>query len=237
VPLPPLSEVAFKGFDHHGQYSEAEHTDMDRAKKEEAEKLLNDWWMRRMNPRMGWEQLLKEDKSRLDNGLSVYHAYDDETRCGRAIAHCYVNATPAQVMGVYVDRRTAASTSSEVVDLSYTTATTLSQVPIPIPAVSNRDALYRSANFRDSQEKYARERSQSFRGSAFLLPLTLLLAQVRGRRLFGGGRAEATAAGRGADGFDRCVRGEGGSGKRGGEERGFENVPAGLQVRERDGLH
>ncbi|GMI43239.1 hypothetical protein TeGR_g13293, partial [Tetraparma gracilis] len=72
---PPLSEVTFKGFDHNGEFNPAEHTDVDRAKKEEAEKLLHDWWMQRMNPKMCWEEMLKEDESRLDHGLSAYGRY------------------------------------------------------------------------------------------------------------------------------------------------------------------
>jgi hypothetical protein len=95
----PLAEVTFKGFDHNGEYSVAEHTDTDRAKKKEAEELLHDWWMQRMNPKMGWAEIFKEDGSRLDHGLSSYHAYDKETQSGRAMAHGYVNATPKQVMG------------------------------------------------------------------------------------------------------------------------------------------
>jgi hypothetical protein len=95
----PLAEVSFKGFEHNGEYSVAEHTDMDRAKKKEAEELLHDWWMQRMNPKMGWAEIFKEDGSRLDNGLSGYHAYDNDTRRGRAMAHGYVNATPKQCMG------------------------------------------------------------------------------------------------------------------------------------------
>ncbi|GMI25561.1 hypothetical protein TeGR_g10462 [Tetraparma gracilis] len=86
---PSLSEVTFKGFDHNGKFNPAEHTDLDRAKKEEAEKLLHEWWMQRMNPKMGWTELLKEDMSRLDHGMSGYHAYDKEARNGRAMAHCY----------------------------------------------------------------------------------------------------------------------------------------------------
>jgi hypothetical protein len=69
---PAISEVTFKGFDHNGEYNTAEHTDVDRAKKEEAEKLLHDWWMQRMNPKMRWTEMLKEDKSRLDHGISAY---------------------------------------------------------------------------------------------------------------------------------------------------------------------
>ncbi|GMI55003.1 hypothetical protein TeGR_g1890, partial [Tetraparma gracilis] len=69
----PLSEITFQGFDHNGEYNETEHTDTDRAKKEEAEGLLHDWWMQRMNPKMNWTEMLKEDTSRLDHGMSGYH--------------------------------------------------------------------------------------------------------------------------------------------------------------------
>ncbi|GMI53207.1 hypothetical protein TeGR_g7560, partial [Tetraparma gracilis] len=69
----PLAEVTFKGFDHSGEFNTAEHTDMDRAKKKEAEELLHEWWMQRMNPKMGWTEMLKEDESRLDHGMSGYH--------------------------------------------------------------------------------------------------------------------------------------------------------------------
>ncbi|GMI53769.1 hypothetical protein TeGR_g8563 [Tetraparma gracilis] len=96
---PSLSEVTFQGFDHNGEYNTAEHTDVDRAKKAEAEGLLHDWWMQRMNPKMNWIEMLKEDKSRLDHGMSGYHVHDKESNRGKAMAHCYVNATPAQVAG------------------------------------------------------------------------------------------------------------------------------------------
>jgi hypothetical protein len=96
---PSLSEVTFKGFDHNGDYNTAEHTDLDRAKREEAEKLLHEWWMQRMNPKMGWEEILNEDKSRLSEGVTGFAKYDDVTRCGEGMAHCYVNATPKQVCG------------------------------------------------------------------------------------------------------------------------------------------
>ena len=81
------------------KYNPAEHTDVDRAKKEEAEKLLHDWWMQRMNPKMGWTEMLKEDGSRMDHGLSGYHKYDKDTHEGMAMAHGFVSATPKQVMG------------------------------------------------------------------------------------------------------------------------------------------
>jgi hypothetical protein len=150
---PSLSEVTFKGFDHNGEYNPAEHTDMDRAKKEEAEKLLHEWWMQRMNPKMCWTEMFKDDGSRLDHGLSGYHAYDNESRCGRAMAHGYVNATPAQVAGLYVDSRTESAGSEEVFESSYTTRTALIQIPIPIPTVSDRESLYRAVSFRNEEER------------------------------------------------------------------------------------
>jgi hypothetical protein len=115
-----LAEVAFKGFDHHGKHNPAELIETDKARKAEAEALLLEWWMGRMNPKMGWEELLKEDKSRLDHGVSGYHAYDKESRCGRAIASCTINATPKQVMGLYADdRRTRATPNQDVIETTY----------------------------------------------------------------------------------------------------------------------
>ena len=146
-----LSEVVFKGFDHNGEFNPAEHTDVDRARKEEAEKLLHEWWMQRMNPKMGWTEMLKEDGSRLDHGMSGYHAYEAETRRGRAMAHGYVNATPAQVAGWYADSRSSVG-SSEVLERSYTAKTELFQIPIPIPTISDRESLFKRVWFRNDKE-------------------------------------------------------------------------------------
>jgi hypothetical protein len=148
---PPLSEVAFKGFDHNGEYNLAEHTDTDRAKKEESAKLLHDWWMQRRNPMMGWTEMLKEDKSRLDHSMSGYHTYDHESRCGRAMAHCFVNATPAQVAGLYADARNARMVS-DILESSYTAEIGVVQIPISIPTISDRESLYRSVWFRNDQD-------------------------------------------------------------------------------------
>jgi hypothetical protein len=148
---PPLSEVVFKGFDHNGEYNTAEHTDTDRAKKEEAEKLQHDWWMQRMNPKMGWTELLKEDKSRLDHGTSGYHKYDKETRSGYGVARAFVNATPKQVAGLFADSRNRLG-SGEALDFSYTTMLGVIQIPIPIPTISDRESLYRSAIFKNDKD-------------------------------------------------------------------------------------
>ncbi|GMI54410.1 hypothetical protein TeGR_g4367 [Tetraparma gracilis] len=120
-PEVPIAEATFKGFDHHGRYDSGEHTDTDRAKKEEAEKLLHDWWMQRMNPKMGWTEMFKEDGSRLDHGLSGYHAY-------------------------FADRGRTKALAAEVLDSTYTAETRLMQIPIPIPTISDRESLYRSVN-------------------------------------------------------------------------------------------
>ncbi|GMI30069.1 hypothetical protein TeGR_g6473 [Tetraparma gracilis] len=129
---PSLSEVTFKGFDHNGDYNTAEHTDLDRAKREEAEKLLHDWWMQRMNPKMGWEEILNEDKSRLSEGVTGFAKYDDVSRCGEGMAHCYVNATPKQVCGWYANNLlTDKSESYERLEQTYTTSVNIMQIPIP----------------------------------------------------------------------------------------------------------
>jgi hypothetical protein len=140
-----------KGFDHNSEYNPAEHTETDKARKAEAEALTHDWWMQRMNPKMGWTEVLKEDESRLDHGLSGYHTYDHESRCGRAMAHCYVNATPAQVAGCFADRRNN-DLSSEILESSYTTMVGFVEIPIPIPTISDREALYRSVWFRNDRD-------------------------------------------------------------------------------------
>jgi hypothetical protein len=149
---PSLSEVVFKGFDHNGEFDEAEHTDTDLAKKEEVEKLLHDWWMQRMNPKMGWTEMLKEDGSRLDHGMSGYHKYDKESSCGMAMAHGFVNATPKQVAGLYADARSAALLSTDSLESSYTAEIAVLQIPIPIPTVSDRETVYRSAWFMNDQD-------------------------------------------------------------------------------------
>jgi hypothetical protein len=148
---PPLSEVTYKGFDHANEFNPAEHTDTDRLKKEEAVALTHDWWMQRMNPKKGWTEMHKDDGSRLDHGMSGYHAYDQESRCGRAMAHCYVNATPKQVAGYYADLRNRLG-SGEALDFSYTTMLVIKQIPIPVPTISDRESMYRSATFKNEQD-------------------------------------------------------------------------------------
>ena len=130
----------------------AEHTDTDRVKKDEAEKILHDWWMQRMNPKMGWTEMLKEGGSRLDHGMSGYHTYDHDSRCAEGMAHVFINATPKQVTGLYADPRNSVATSQDVLAQSYTTETGLLQVPIPIPTVSDRELMYRSVWFRNDQD-------------------------------------------------------------------------------------
>jgi hypothetical protein len=52
---------------------------------------VHDWWMQRMNPKMGWTEMLKEDKSRLDHGMSGYHKY---VRAKQAQRSCPAAAHP-----------------------------------------------------------------------------------------------------------------------------------------------
>jgi hypothetical protein len=139
---PSLSEVTFKGFDHSNEFNPAEHTDLDRAKREEAEKLLHDWWMQRMNPKMGWKEILNEDKSRLSEGVTGFAKYDDVARCGEGMAHCYVNATPKQVCGWCVSPQL----------ITRTAPTTLTNLPLRslrslagTPTTSSQTSLNRTS--------------------------------------------------------------------------------------------
>jgi hypothetical protein len=57
---PDLAEATFRGFDL-DSYDPSELTAADNVKLHEADKLLNDWWMSRYNPKMNWKETLKED--------------------------------------------------------------------------------------------------------------------------------------------------------------------------------
>jgi hypothetical protein len=100
--------------------------------------------MQRMNPKMGWTEMFKEDGSRLDNGVSGFHSVDKATHCVNSMAHCYINATPKQVMGLFRDPRNSFAQSTELLRESYTSEEFVSQIPIPIPTISDRELLGRS---------------------------------------------------------------------------------------------
>ena len=78
--------------------------------------------------------------------------YDEKERYGLSLAHCIVNATPKQCMGYYADRRNASSFNDEVdiVATSYTTALELLLIKSPVPTVSDREALFRTCFFRET---------------------------------------------------------------------------------------
>jgi hypothetical protein len=43
--------------------------------------------------------------------------------------------------------------AAEVLDSTYTAETSLMQIPIPIPTISDRESLYRSVNVRNEQDR------------------------------------------------------------------------------------
>jgi hypothetical protein len=105
--------------------------------------------MGRMNPKMGWKEILNEDESRMSKGVTSFVKYDHEARCGKGMAHCFVNATPRQICGWYAHDLTKAYDGFERVDATYTTSLNVTQIPIPLPTISPREALTRSAWFRN----------------------------------------------------------------------------------------
>jgi hypothetical protein len=83
--------------------------------------------------------------------MSSYHKYDKETRSGYGVARAFVNATPKQVAGLFADSRNRLG-SGEALDFSYTTMLGVIQIPIPIPTISDRESLYRSAIFKNDKD-------------------------------------------------------------------------------------
>jgi hypothetical protein len=148
----PLSEVTFKGFNHHGQYDPAEQTDVDKTKLEEAKGLVKKIWDNRMNPKSGFKEIVKPDGYNPNGDVRCFMMYDEKERYGLSLAHCIVNATPKQCMGYYADRRNASSFNDEVdiVATSYTTALELLLIKSPVPTVSDREALFRTCFFRET---------------------------------------------------------------------------------------
>lgn len=102
VVIVPLPEAVFKGFNHYGTYNPALHTAADRAKTAEAVELAKTWWSQCNEPGEAWKELSQPDGSQFELGLQAYSVYDAKDRCGKAIAHCYMDATPSQVMAWYV---------------------------------------------------------------------------------------------------------------------------------------
>jgi hypothetical protein len=92
-----------------------------------------------MNPAMGWTEVLGEDGARLEKGVTGYQAYDEESRSGRAIAQCSINATPKQVMGLFMDPRGQANLESDRVEESYTGGISALVFPSDVATISDRE--------------------------------------------------------------------------------------------------
>jgi hypothetical protein len=54
---------------------------------------------------MGWIKFSGKDGGPLELGAEGYQQYDEVERFGKSIIRIFINATPAQVMGVSVDGR------------------------------------------------------------------------------------------------------------------------------------
>jgi hypothetical protein len=80
------------------RYNEGEHDDVDKRKLQEGKTMIATAWNDRYNPAKGWEEFLDEDGSRPDGGITGFSQYDPITRCGTAISHAVIDATPTQVM-------------------------------------------------------------------------------------------------------------------------------------------
>jgi hypothetical protein len=142
---PSLAAVTLMGFDHNGQYDESEHTETDAAKMAEATKMMNDWWVQRMNPRFGFSPVLGEGSAPLELNVQCLYALDEASGRGRGIGHCIIDATPAQTMGFYADRRNKTHVGAEVIDSTYTTSLELLQL-------ADKEVLYRSVFKRTKGE-------------------------------------------------------------------------------------
>jgi hypothetical protein len=144
----PLAEVTYSGFDYNKKYDASEHTNTDVAKEEEALKLVHKWWMSRMDPKANWAPI--DD---LDLDVTGISTYDAGERCGKAMAHCTINATPKQVMAYFADRRNSSNLDGDVLESTYTTSTELLPVPVGIATISDREILYRSVFVRNDEEE------------------------------------------------------------------------------------
>jgi hypothetical protein len=90
---PSLAEVTYKGFDYDKTYNEAEHTDTDKARKAEAEKLGWEWWSQRYNPKYKFKPIVGKGGAPLELNVQGFHTYDDEAHIGMGIGHCIVRCS------------------------------------------------------------------------------------------------------------------------------------------------
>jgi hypothetical protein len=141
---PSEAEVAFKGFNHDGQYNPGEHTELDKEKLAEGKALVDAGWNDRYNPKKGWEEMKNEDGSRLEGGVACFTKYESKIRCGMGLAYIVINAAPKQVMARFMDSRNSQVEKVGFEGNTFTSGLYFSVLPSPYPAISDRETLYRS---------------------------------------------------------------------------------------------
>ncbi|GMI51154.1 hypothetical protein TeGR_g2813, partial [Tetraparma gracilis] len=72
---PSEAEVAFHGFNHSNEYNPAEHTTLDKQMLEEGKSIVAKIWNDRYNPSEHWEEVLNEDGSKLEGGVTGFSKY------------------------------------------------------------------------------------------------------------------------------------------------------------------
>lgn len=78
--------------------------------------------------------------------------YDSGSKCGKAVASCVVDATPAQVFGYFTDRRSSGGRGgAEVIDSTVTTSLEFLPIKIGVMGISDRESLYRTAKVRNDR--------------------------------------------------------------------------------------
>ncbi|GMI24899.1 hypothetical protein TeGR_g14185 [Tetraparma gracilis] len=155
--LPPLAEVAYKGFNWNSKYDKKEITDIDETKIIEGQELVENIWRNRMNPKEGLKPVLNEDGSELELGVKGFVKYSRQSAglLPEALAHAVIDATPQQVMGLFADSRKDTKLSTrEVIESTYTTALEYRHVPVSVATVSDRDFLFRTAHKKIEEGVY-----------------------------------------------------------------------------------
>jgi hypothetical protein len=154
---PSLAFVTYMGFNHDGSFDPTAITETDKEKEAEARSLLHEWWMGRMNPKMGWSPILKPDKAPLDFGMEGYNKYDNTSRSGQAVARCVVQATPERVMAYWCDTRSQINHKGvDVIESAFTVRSGVILFPANVPTISDRESCYREfvAPTKDEDDSY-----------------------------------------------------------------------------------
>jgi hypothetical protein len=152
---PSEAEVAFLGFNHNNEYNPAEHTDLDKQMLEEGKGIVAKSWNDRYNPSERWEEVLNEDGSKLDGGVTGFSKYDPITRCGYGVAHVFINAKPSQVMARFRDVRNSPVEKTRFEGNTYTAGLYFSVVPSNIPTISDREVMYRTVYFKEDEYSFS----------------------------------------------------------------------------------